>query len=410
MLKKMLKIIPNKALTIFGYTLAPFLLALLRMLKPMVLIRIGIIAADRLGHFAGNMEIYLCEQENKINCPAKNYIDLFTLHKPISNLQFDSMLRRKVLICPGFILNPVFRLNSIVPGGKVHEILSIGYQHERDIYNLLDKSRQHFYFSESELKFGAAELSKMGISKNEKIVCLMVRDNAYLKSHIPGDWTVHDYRDSNIDSYEMAVLQLIARGYCVIRMGAKVGAPVKLAHPMYIDYATNGMRSDFMDIFLAHKCQFAISTGNGWDAVPGWIFRKPVVFVNDHVMGFISSYTRRFLVIPKKFYYIKNGKLLSLKEIFSTGIGVCMNSYELESFGVKLIDNSPDEIRDVVIQMVEQLENPHKTDHGYDYLMGKFIKNYPLDIVHPINKKILHGEFRAKIGKSFLEKNQHLFE
>ena len=56
---------------------------------------------------------------------------------------------------------------------------------------------------------------------------------------------------------------LADRGFYVIRMGKKVNAAINSSQPNVIDYATNGMRSDFMDIYLGAKCSFCISSNFG---------------------------------------------------------------------------------------------------------------------------------------------------
>ena len=48
-------------------------------------------------------------------------------------------------------------------------------------------------------------------------------------------------------------------------MGAKVNKKMSYANSKIIDYATNNMRTDFLDIFLGSECLFWISTGSGID-------------------------------------------------------------------------------------------------------------------------------------------------
>ena len=137
-----------------------------------------------------------------------------------------------------------------------------------------------------------------------QFVCLIVRDSAYLDSQIPNDWNYHNYRDSDIQNYVLAAEALAERGYFVIRMGAKVHAAMNSAHPKVIDYATNGMRSDFMDIYLGAKCHFAISTGSGWDSIPE-IQRRPVVFVNYVPVGYLSTFRNLTISIVKHHFYLE---------------------------------------------------------------------------------------------------------
>jgi hypothetical protein len=49
----------------------------IQILRPWLLIRVSPLISERLGHFAGNTELYLCEKESEINIPKRKYIDLF---------------------------------------------------------------------------------------------------------------------------------------------------------------------------------------------------------------------------------------------------------------------------------------------------------------------------------------------
>ena len=73
----------------------------------------------------------------------------------------------------------------------------------------------------------------------------------------------HDYRDSEISTYVEAAEVLAEMGYTVFRMGALVKETLVSKHPRVIDYATNGMRTEFLDVFLGAYCAFCISTGSG---------------------------------------------------------------------------------------------------------------------------------------------------
>jgi putative glycosyltransferase (TIGR04372 family) len=116
---------------------------------------------------------------------------------------------------------------------------------------------------------------------------LTVRNSAYLTKLYKGASTdYHNYRDSNIKNYILAAEALAARGYFVIRMGATVSQPMMTEHSNIIDYAYNGMRSDFMDIYLGAKCSFCISTGTGLDAIPEML-RRPIVYVHSELNFYV---------------------------------------------------------------------------------------------------------------------------
>ncbi len=42
-------------------------------------------ASGRIGHFAGNTELYCCERDAGINLPKQRHIDLFYVDKEVCN-------------------------------------------------------------------------------------------------------------------------------------------------------------------------------------------------------------------------------------------------------------------------------------------------------------------------------------
>ena len=62
------------------YALAVTAVIVIRMIRPWFLVRFGSLISTRIGHFAGNTEMYLCERDAGINVPDQRHIDLFYLN------------------------------------------------------------------------------------------------------------------------------------------------------------------------------------------------------------------------------------------------------------------------------------------------------------------------------------------
>jgi putative glycosyltransferase (TIGR04372 family) len=378
---------------------------IIRIIRPFILIRYGNLFSYRIGHFAGNTELYLCEKDAKINKPQKYTLDFFYLENPISNYQLMLMWKRVLIILPSWLLIRVKIINELIPGEKIHEV-GHNANMDRDIFNLLDKYPSHLKFTAEEEIKGQVQLKKIGLPYDSKFVCLFVRDNTYLNSFQPEyDWSVHDYRDANIQNYILAIQELINRGYYVIRMGAKVKEPVNFNNPKFIDYAYNGMRTDFLDIYLGAKCQFCISSSSGWDAVPGFLFRKPVLITNLVPVGYLPTFTTKYTVMVKGHYSIDGGRYLSFSEIFENGLGYILDSSVYKMKKVKLIENSPEEIRDAVGETEERLTGTWKENINDEQLQNRFWKNFPKNSLSIYNGAPLHGEIRSKFSTTFLRKN-----
>lgn len=392
-------------LALLIFLAVPFALVL-RLIRSWLLVRWGGMISVYLGHFAANTELYLCERDACINAPKRRHVDLFYMaYRPICNQQLAKMWKRVLRVWPSWVLDHISRVNRLIPGGAVHEIGN-NTQRDRDVHNLLDRFPPHLEFTHEEEACGAAGLRAMGIPPDTPFVCLIVRDSAYRDALQPTrDWSHHNYRDCDIQNYILAAKELADRGYFVIRMGATVRRAMKASHPRIIDYATNGMRNDFMDIYLGAKCEFCISVGTGFDAVP-LIFRRPIAYVNMVPLGYLATFSTQFLGITKHHYAVAENRELVLSEIFNHGVGFCLTTSGYKSQGIKLIENTPEEIRDVVIEMAERLNGiwqPHEDD---EVLQRRFWKIFPTDAVDAGQGRLLHGEIRTRFGAHFLRNNR----
>ena len=389
------------------YVLALPFVFIIRIISSFFLIRFQGMLATRIGHLAGNIELYLCEQNAGINVPNQKHFDIFFVqHRPICNFQIFLMWKRILNIYPHYMMYPLMIVNRLIPGGSEHEI-GIS-QRDRDIHNLYDKYPSHLEFTEQEESFGSGELVRLGIPPKSKFICLTVRDSAYLEN-----LTYHSYRDGSIDNYVLAAEELANRGYYVIRMGAKVIDKMPSEHKRVIDYASNGMRTDFMDVYLGAKCLFCISTSTGFDAIPT-IFRKPIVFSTVPV-AFIYTFSVNFLSIFKHHISLEDNQELTLSEIFAKNLGYALASKDYEDSKVSLSENTPEEIRDLSIEMLERI-NGNWVDSQLDKeLQDKakgIFKEYLAISKTPevFGSNPMHGQIFSLFSTSFLRKNKHLIK
>jgi len=318
----------------------------------------------------------------------------------VCNKTLMKLIKRRVLVIPRWAWYFAFRLNRLIPGGDRHDL---GSGTDRDIKNLLDRTNSQLRFTTKEVFRGSATLTKFGLPVGAKFVLLNVRDSAYLSSLYPAnDWTYHNYRDCSIENFVAAAEELTRRGYYVFRMGAIVESPLITSNPMIIDYASNGMRSDFMDIFLGANCEFCISHGTGFDSVP-YVFRKPILYVNFAPLGYLPTFSERFLLQIKTLVWNKSGVRLALREILEVGLGGALQSGDYSDAGVSLVENSPQEIVDAVIEMVERIEGKWNETPASASLQQKFWTTYE-SCLNP-EERALHGEFRSHYVTNVLEKD-----
>ena len=393
------------------YVIPFFLVILLIILYPIILIRLFGINSHRIGHFAGNIEVYLTKKKAKIDQPNKKYYDicfydLNTSNEWVCNKQLDKMVKRILRIYPTF---PFYYTRKLIEKLKPYfkflsrHLVTYHGHDDRDYNHLFNKFDSSFYLTKPEIENGDSILKKMGIPKNSEFVCFTVRDSAYLKSKFTNhDFSYHDHRDCNIENHLLAAETLAANGYYVLRMGKVVSSKLSSKNSMIIDYANSEFKSDFMDIYLGANCKFIVTTQTGYDAIP-YVFRKPAAIISVPI-GEIRSFKYDTLTITKHHFDQGTNKYLSMREIFDYNLGFSLRVDDFKKKNIKLIENSNIEINDLVIDMLNELKKPKdkqfiltEKQKEFNQILDYYNKKYKI--------KYLHNKLLGSFANSFLSKN-----
>lgn len=377
---------------------------LVRALRPFVLIRFGQLASTRIGHYAVDTEMYLCERDAGIHGVGRVTdiffnASFFPFNRPyICNRQLAKMWNRVIPVFP--VARFCYIANRWIPGGRKH--VTPWRRHQTiDIYGLLARTKPHLFFTSEEESTGAKMLLELGIPEGASFVCFHSRDSAYLDAMAPRyNWRKHSYRDASIHTYMPALGELARRGYYLIRMGAVVKEPLGTANPKIIDYAVNN-RSDFLDIFLSAKCQFFLGSGAGIDGIPR-IFRRAIACANLTPFEYAAMWSPNDLCIPKKLWLRKENRFLTFKEVLNSGAGDFKKTEQYEKFEIELVDSAPEEILALVVEMDERLKGIWQTTKEDERLQQRFWSLFKPDK--------LTGGLPSRVGAEFLRQNRELLE
>ena len=243
-------------------TLSLPLIVAIRMVRPFMTIRLGQVLMDRLGN-PYHVEWYLCEKD--VGKLGKGNVDIYYFTETCSNPQWFKMIKRNLRIFPfGKLAQMVDKLNQELLGYDPHFIPKIAttdiLANKNDVLLHRLNANLHYHFTPEEEIRGRNELSEI-VPEDQTFICFHIRDSAYLDTVHPNlDWSYHNFRDSSLHNYLPAVEQLVQRGYSTVRMGAVVKEKLITTNPGIINYAENGKRSDFMDIYLSAKCVFFLGS------------------------------------------------------------------------------------------------------------------------------------------------------
>lgn len=375
-------------------------------LKPIVTVRIGRIRAYRLGSFVGDLDRHLAYSR----IARERKIELFFLdHDDVCNKFIEELWRREVWVLPRLFLEFPFQVishTSRIQGrlnGHLWSSLDIDHWSpvlgDRDPHNLLDFAPPTFRLLKSEIGRGNRELLEIGVSPNRQIALIIGRDSIYGSSRgdSPG---LHSHRNVSINDFEESIELLLQRGFVVFRMGSQVKENLRCADERTVfDYATNGMRSEFLDVYLPSVCTLCVSVATGLDAIPT-LFRKPTLYANVVPIGMYPSYRSNALALGKSLIDKRSGRVLNLREIHERHLLFDFRTTAYLDADVEVVDNSPLVIRDAVSELISHVVEGNPWPPEDEFLWQRFCSEFkPLVDTYPIQ---IHGDLRARYSASGL--------
>lgn len=382
----------------------PFALAFvlaIRLLRPMVVVRIGALKSERIGHFVHETELMILEQRIGLNTPPSSTVDVYYVPVPVSNRQIETMWKRVLRVFPRWIMVPTARINRLFPGWRAH-VVPTASGGAMDIHNLFATQPPLLQFTSSESRKGARLLDSLGLEPF-RYVCVIARDPAYYRRALPQlDLSYHSYRNCDIDTYVEAMEALAETGLTVLRMGAHVEKPLRSSHPRLIDYANSSHRGDFADVLLSANCKFCVSDGLGFFALPA-AFRRPNVYVNFSPF-YLFRLSRPYVGITKQLVDVESSTVIPLSELEGRDITQLVRTERLAAAGFELRDNSSEEIKDLVLEANARLDGTWVSDPNDELLQSKFWERYERAVGD--DGMWIHGESQARFGAKFLRDNR----
>jgi putative glycosyltransferase (TIGR04372 family) len=217
--------------------------------------------------------------------------------------------------------------------------------------NGLDKTAPHVSFKAKEIEEGKKGLVKIGVNPDKPYVCLIVRDGGHYKSKGEIESAGYEVLNFDINSFSGVAEALVESGFQVIRMGSGSERPFTSKPDGVIDYALSRNRSEFLDVFIAATCEFAVSTQTGPDAVC-MLFRRPVLYVD------VTSYCQFFFGSklatwsPARLH--QEGEILNLSEIVNSEIAWFKDPNSFSMNGISQQKSSNDELKELVMSYIRE--------------------------------------------------------
>lgn len=311
--------------------------------------RIVVVYASRLGPLIMSPELarisrkYIKENDKII---VFDFL-VFYYRYSKSELRFQTMLRywqRKNLSLPSYLLpkkNGPEWLNAHFPELVFNKDSTDDREDGPRLIDYSPHSNLYKYKSRTIKQI----LAKYGVHEGEKYVCILVRDDNYLKQMYPSiDFSHHDFRDHDVQLFVPAISYLIDCGYKVFRMGYLPKNKTNFKHPMFFDYACDANASLLSDFALWTNCSFAISTSSGIDFLAN-LSRRPLGLIDIVPVNYAMNSTSTILSYRKHLF---DNKYLNKADIINLGLGEAFHSEDYRRKDVILELSSSTEILECI--------------------------------------------------------------
>ncbi len=367
-----------------------------RVIYPRFKIKFGVSQSYRVGHFIPDT------LEEIIRMKVDKREISFWSATLISNKQWYKMVKNYLHISP--IFKYLVFWNRYIPGSLRHiSVMSTNSSRDPDgkFFSELIKPAM----SDSDIMKSKKLLEQIGW-KGEPFICLLSRDSAYLDywdkltGSLNHDWTYHSYRNSEIETYKLAVNHLLNKGYWVFRMGTVTEKKLEIFHKNFLDYPYFNKKCDLLDIYLFSNCAGLISTSTGIDGL-SQAYGIPTLIVNGLPLGLASTFFNTIWV-PKNLSWKDNNQSLTVKEYIEN---CYLQTSEYIEAGINVIDLNEIEIFNAVLELVARIEKREKIYTDEIKLQTTFI-----NLLRNWNKFYQHHGFihpGFKLGKDWISSMQN---
>jgi putative glycosyltransferase (TIGR04372 family) len=191
-------------------------------------------------------------------------------------------------------------------------------------------------------EMGRATLDALGVPRDAWFATFHVREPGFAGDAGPGP------RNASIENYIPAMQDIVARGGYVVRIGNPGLRPLPKLSGV-IDLAHNDQRSDQLDLYALAACRLFVGMASGPAQVPH-LFGVPTVYTNWIPIPDYPFHGNA-LLIPK----IHRDRLTRRKLPYRLFVGL-HTDYQNKDEGILFEENGAQDIRDVVIEMLDRLD------------------------------------------------------
>jgi putative glycosyltransferase (TIGR04372 family) len=308
---------------------------------------------NRIGHLIGETDVFIKEIHLGL-VKRRKYALINDPAKPFANQEYVRMLRHYFHIINVPRLHPdvaIYIRPSVYASSLWSHLRTYWLDSPARGYavNSLWGSRPPLLNKEELAQITCHILTSIGWEPDQPFICIHARDAGYS----PHDEIHHSPRNVSIDVFNLAVDDLISRGYYVIRMGDASMMPLS-TRPGVFDYAVSRYKTEINDLALSSHAHLFLGTASGAYLMAS-AFGVPVAICN-HCLPICYSPTGKACDIgmPKLVRRVSTSELVHFKEIFEAGVSEWRTASDFENSDFELVANTDEEILDLAREALQR--------------------------------------------------------
>ncbi|MCX7181042.1 MAG: TIGR04372 family glycosyltransferase [Proteobacteria bacterium] len=241
--------------------------------------------------------------------------------------------------------------------------------------------------------WGSAMMARMGVPDGAWYVCVHAREAGFS----PVDEELHGHRNSHIENTMPAMQEIVRRGGWAIRIGDPTMHPLPPARDV-IDYAHYPLKSDRLDVVLCAKARFLLGNTSGVASLSS-VFGVPGALTNMIPVSSLG-FSKGDISIPKLIRSKRLDRYVRLDELLGSEAANYQYAALYEAHGLQVIENSPDDIHDLVCEMLDCLDGRFEVSREDEARL--------LSVAALFNRYHYAYGSAARISISFLRKHPEL--
>ncbi len=367
-------------------------------LKKIIFIRFGLLETNAIGHYTCSTDMYLAERKltDKQFLNSK-ILDIWHTEETICNNYLHGIRKKQFIILPRYLISPLYLFISKFKKLEIHLVPIRNNEHYRkrnnlpnqfiDYKNILNTYDTELKFNDTQINECKKILADNGIINLDKIITIHNRDSLYNKENFESD------RNCKIQNFFSTINYLTNNNYQIVRLGKSSNQLINI-HGVF-DYSNSSIRNDLLDFYLCSITKLHIGCSSGLSAVPK-IYKREIVWTNVTFNEGPDNFDENFIYLPKIVLEKKSCKDILLKTSLD------LNYFLSNTIKFDYIENSEDEILELVKEKLQKINKTWVKPDDYDFLQNKYKKLYPLNISKFTKGKVSYYYLKKHIKDKIL--------